>query len=137
MRFRLAGTIVEGGVGAGDRSHRAAPFTNATSAPVIGSGAPVQQRRACQGDSGATLAKPEGPKGGPEPDSADPYKKPAGLQTHARSQALTGQPYRGTMRLRRLSLQGKGNARLMRIRPFSVRARRDSRYSFKCGSIDL
>lgn len=120
MGFRLAWTIVEDAVGAGDPSQPVAPFTNATSAPVIGSGAPGQERREHQGDSAATVAKLEGSKRSPEQDSADPYKKPAILQSHARSQALTGQPYRGTKRLWRLSLQGKGIGRPMRIRPFSV-----------------
>jgi hypothetical protein len=77
MGFRLPGTTVEGGVGAGDPGQRAAPFTNATSAPVIGSGSPGQQRSERQSDSGATHAKREGAKRGPEPDCADPYKKPA------------------------------------------------------------
>lgn len=99
MGFRLAETIVEVRVGAGDPSQPAAQFTNATNAPVIGSGAPGQQRRERQGDSGATHAKREGAQRGPEPDCADPYKKPASLQSYARSQALTGQPYRGTKRL--------------------------------------
>ena len=72
MGFKLAGTIVEGVVGAGDPSHPAAPFTKATSAPVIGSGAPGQQRRERQGDSAATVAKLEGSKRSPEQDSADP-----------------------------------------------------------------
>ena len=108
MGFRLAGTIVEARVGAGDPSHPVAPFTNTTSAPVIGSGAPGQQRSERQGDSGATHAKREGAKRGPGPDSADPQDKPAILTSHARSQTLTDQRYRGPKTRQLLSCRGRG-----------------------------
>ena len=75
MGFRLAGTIVEVRVGADDPSHPAAPFTNGTSTPVIGSGAPGQQRREPQGGSAVSAPKCVGSSPYPKPEHAGTHKK--------------------------------------------------------------